>query len=231
MLSASVFDNTAKVYDVSKILTPDYKFDPAAYQGYSKVYLPITYALSYAAQFASLTALITHTACWHGKDMWEQTLRSFRSDGSSSKPGYQPVTDGRSRKPSLGNRTHRNGLLNEEAGVAAPMDGQDVHNRLMTRYEDAPITWYLATLLSMLGVGIFLVEYFPVHLPWYGLLFALGITTLLFVPVGIVMAITNQHSSLYLVSQLIAGAVFPGRPIASMVSHDTSLLSLLFQDI
>ena len=37
------------------------------------------------------------------------------------------------------------------------------------------------------------------------------------VPVGIVMAITNQHSSLYLVCQLICGVVFPGRPVANMV--------------
>jgi OPT family oligopeptide transporter len=31
------------------------------------------------------------------------------------------------------------------------------------------------------------------------------------------MAITNQHSSIYLICQLIAGAIFPGRPVANMV--------------
>ena len=31
------------------------------------------------------------------------------------------------------------------------------------------------------------------------------------------MAVTNQHSSIYLVCQLVAGAVFPGRPVANMV--------------
>lgn len=36
-------------------------------------------------------------------------------------------------------------------------------------------------------------------------------------PVAIIMAITNQHSSLYLISQLICGYVFPGRPVANMV--------------
>ncbi|KAL9117509.1 MAG: hypothetical protein Q9187_005956 [Circinaria calcarea] len=39
----------------------------------------------------------------------------------------------------------------------------------------------------------------------------------MFVPVGIIMAITNQHSSLYLISQLICGVVFPGRPVANMI--------------
>ncbi|EHK97481.1 putative Sexual differentiation process protein isp4 [Glarea lozoyensis 74030] len=58
---------------------------------------------------------------------------------------------------------------------------------------------------------------YPVYLPWYGLLLALGICAVLFIPIGIVMAITNQHSSIYLICQLICGAVFPGRPVANMV--------------
>ena len=58
---------------------------------------------------------------------------------------------------------------------------------------------------------------YPVHLPWYGLLLALGICGVFFVPIGIVMAVTNQQSSLYLVCQLVCGTVFPGRPVANMV--------------
>jgi OPT family oligopeptide transporter len=58
---------------------------------------------------------------------------------------------------------------------------------------------------------------YPVHLPWWGLLLALGITTVMFLPVAIIMAITNQHSSLYLICQLVCGVVFPGRPVANMV--------------
>jgi len=97
------------------------------------------------------------------------------------------------------------------------MSGEDVHNRLMRRYEDAPLAWYLLIGVSMLAIGIFLVEYFPVHLPWYGLLMAIGICAILFIPIGIVMAITNQQNSIYLICQLICGVVFPGRPVANMV--------------
>ena len=39
----------------------------------------------------------------------------------------------------------------------------------------------------------------------------------MFLPVAIIMAITNQHSSLYLICQLICGYVFPGKPVANMV--------------
>jgi len=42
ILSSSVFDNTAKEYDVSRILTKDFLFDEEAYRKYSKVFMPIT---------------------------------------------------------------------------------------------------------------------------------------------------------------------------------------------
>ena len=220
ILSWLVFDDEGKQYDVTKILTKDFLFDKAAYEAYSSVYLPITYVLSYAVQFASLSALVTHTACWHGKDIWRQSQRALaeRSDKESN-GHYQALPNGDPQSTSNGNGVGNGRLSHEdENDLHGLMSGkEDVHCRLMRRYEDAPMTWYLTTFVIMLAIGIFVVEYYPVHLPWYGLLLALGITTVLFIPVGIVMAITNQHSSLYLICQLICGVVFPGRPVANMV--------------
>lgn len=210
-----MFDNTGKPYDVSKILTPDFLFDEIAYEAYSRVYLPITYVLSYAVQFASLSALVTHTACWHGRDIWKQSRKALRErHGGEGSAEYQAIpADSARRCPGA-------------ADTESMMNGaEDIHSRLMRRYEDAPMVWYLATFVAMLAIGIFVVEYYPVHLPWYGLVLALGITTILFIPVGIVMAVTNQHSSLYLICQLICGAVFPGRPVANMVFVTYSYIS------
>lgn len=209
ILSSAVFDNTGKPYDVSKILTPNFVFDKEAYENYSKVYLPITYVLSYGVQFASLTALLTHTTCWHGRDIWQQSQQAFIERQEKSDGSYQAIPTHENQ-----NGTHNLHRVDSETIKAG---GEDVHNRLMRRYKDVPMIWYALTFVTMLAVGIFVVEYYPVHLPWYGLLMALGITTVLFIPVGIVMAITNQHSSLYLICQLICGMVFPGRPVANMV--------------
>ena len=218
ILSSVVFDNTGKPYDVSKILTPDYLFDKDAYEAYSRVYLPITYVLSYAVQFAALTALVTHTACWHGRDIWRQTKKAFAERNAADKPesnGYQPVL----------NPSDSNSVPDYSQGSSEDTAAEDVHCRLMRRYPDAPLSWYLITLVLMLIMAIFVVEYYPVYLPWYGVLLALGITAVLFIPVGIVMAIANQHSSLYLVCQLIAGEIFPGRPVANMVFVTYSYIS------
>jgi OPT family small oligopeptide transporter len=213
ILSSAVFDNTGKPYDVTKILTPDFLFDEAAYNAYSRVYLPITYVLSYAVQFASLSALVTHTACWHGLDIWRQSKKAFaeRYD-HEPKNSYQPIPNAPDTHLSRQSTNRSQGSTEDIMSGA-----EDVHCRLMRRYPDAPMHWYTLTFLSMLLIGVFVVEYYPVHLPWYGILLALAITSLLFIPVGIVMAITNQHSSLYLICQLIAGLLFPGRPVANMV--------------
>ena len=222
IISSAVFDDTGKPYDVSKILTKDYHFDHEAYTKYSKVYLPITYAVSYAVQFASLSALVSHTLCWHGPDIWQQSKKSLAEGAGESKNEYRPLGSGvNSTKSSASTHSGRSTTAPE---FIASMSGEDVHSRLMRRYEDAPISWYLFTFVSMLAIGIFVVEYYPVYLPWYGLLLALSITAVLFIPVGIVMAITNQHSSLYLICQLICGVVFPGRPVANMVSEQFARL-------
>jgi OPT family small oligopeptide transporter len=218
ILSSAVFDNTGKPYDVSKILTKDFLFDEAAYKAYSRVYLPITYVLSYAVQFASLSALVTHTACWHGRDIWKQSKKAL-AERHDEKPtaDYQAVPNPSDSNDDFHPITRQSTNLTQASMEDMISGAEDVHCRLMRRYPDAPMLWYLLTFVLMLLIGIFVVEYYPVHLPWYGVLLALAITSLLFIPVGIVMAITNQHSSLYLICQLIAGVLFPGRPVANMV--------------
>ena len=160
ILSAAVFDNTGKPYDVSRILTPDFLFDEDAYLKYSRVYLPITYVLAYTAQFAGLSALVTHTTCWHGKDIWQQTKRSFAEDSKHQNVGYRPLSQSKrdptweSSQPDIG----ASSSSSEEPETTATMDGEDVHSRLMARYEDAPLSWYLLTFTAMLAIGIFVVE-------------------------------------------------------------------------
>ncbi|KAI9861904.1 MAG: hypothetical protein M1813_004972 [Trichoglossum hirsutum] len=170
ILSSAVFDNKGQPYDVGKILTPDFLFDKEAYQRYSRVFLPITYVLSYGLQFAALAALVTHTACWHGRDIWRQWKRSLMEteaertnntyqslptigqDNSNSANGKSIGTNKRSRRDSRRQSTSSN------PGLDNLMGGEDVHCRLMRRYNDAPVSWYLITFAIMTAVGIFVVE-------------------------------------------------------------------------
>lgn len=154
ILSSLVFDNTGQQYDVSKILTKDFLFDREAYHNYSRVYMPITYVLSYGLQFAALASLLTHTACWHGKDIWRQWKRSLKEAGDEGKGTYQAVPGAAAGGVFVPRRLQRSDSSNLENIISQ----EDVHNRLMKRYKDAPGWWYLATFVSMLAVGIFVVE-------------------------------------------------------------------------
>lgn len=156
ILSSAVFDDTGKPYDVSRILTPDFLFDREAYEKYSRVYLPITYVLAYAVQFAGLSALVTHTACWHGKDIWKQSNKSFAEDSQRGKSEYQPVNSS-----SLFGRSEPGKTRDVSAEPAMgddTMGREDVYCRLMKKYEDVPIGWYIWTFAAMLAIGIFVVE-------------------------------------------------------------------------
>lgn len=159
ILSAAVFDNTGNPYDVSKILKQDFMFDEEAYHRYSRVFLPITYVLSYALQFAALAALITHTACWHGKDIWKQWRSSLAQIQPGQKADYGPVFSiDINRAASHRMRSHRASSNASAPSLDDLLVAEDVHNRLMRRYKDVPISWYLLTGVSMLAIGIFVVE-------------------------------------------------------------------------
>lgn len=155
ILSASVFDNTGKIYDVGKILTSDFLFDREAYSNYSRVFLPITYVLSYGLQFAGLASLLTHTTCWHGKDIYVQWKRSLKEVEEESRPAYQPLQSETDRTTPDGDRP---GIAMSSSTFDNILSNEDVHNRLMKRYKDAPITWYLLTFVTMTAIGIFVVE-------------------------------------------------------------------------
>lgn len=94
---------------------------------------------------------------------------------------------------------------------------KDLNFREMQKYKEAPLWWYLFTFVVTLFVSIFLVEYYPVHLPWWGLMLSLGMCFVFFIPIGRIMAITNQMPSLFLACQIVCGTLFPGRPVANMI--------------
>lgn len=160
ILSAAVFDNTGNVYDVSKVLTKDFLFDREAYSNYSRVFLPITYVLSYGVQFAGLASLLTHTFCWHGSDIWAQWKRSLEETSDEPKAVYQPVSaeSSRTSQPANTGRPPKLNAVRSSMSMDNLMSREDVHNRLMRRYKDAPMLWYLATFISMTAIGIFVVE-------------------------------------------------------------------------
>jgi hypothetical protein len=54
---------------VTRVLQVDDTFNLTAYEEYSELYLPATYAVTYLLAFALSTCVIVHTALYHGRTM------------------------------------------------------------------------------------------------------------------------------------------------------------------
>ena len=62
MQDSRSYDNTGHKYNVSRILTSNLEFSEDLYKAYSPLFLSTTFALAYGISFASIAAVIVHTA-------------------------------------------------------------------------------------------------------------------------------------------------------------------------
>lgn len=74
LCTAEVYDNTAQVYNVSRVMNADNSFNLEAYEQYSPAYLPATFAFVYGISFAAMTALPVHIYLWHGTQIWDALM-------------------------------------------------------------------------------------------------------------------------------------------------------------
>ncbi|EXV01840.1 OPT oligopeptide transporter [Metarhizium robertsii] len=96
-------------------------------------------------------------------------------------------------------------------------DEPDVHLRLMRRYKEAPQWWFAAIFSISFAFGMIASQAWQTHLPWWAYIVCIIIGAALFIPIGMVQAITNQQTGLNVVTEMIFGYMLPGRPVAMML--------------
>ncbi|KAG6477227.1 oligopeptide transporter 3-like [Zingiber officinale] len=79
IFSNKLFTTTGHPYDTTRILTPNFDLNVAAYESYGKLYLSPLFALSIGSGFARFTATITHVILFHGSDIWRQSKSAMNS--------------------------------------------------------------------------------------------------------------------------------------------------------
>ncbi|KAI8978283.1 OPT oligopeptide transporter [Trametes punicea] len=67
LMANQPYDRFGQPYDITRVLTPDHTFDVEAYNNYSPLYLPASYAITYLIAFALSSAMIVHTVLYHGR--------------------------------------------------------------------------------------------------------------------------------------------------------------------
>ncbi|KAK7320299.1 hypothetical protein VNO77_29643 [Canavalia gladiata] len=105
----------------------------------------------------------------------------------------------------------------------------DVHTRLMKKnYEQVPEWWFFSILVIMVIVALITCEGFgkQLQLPWWGVLFSLAIALVFTLPVGVIQATTNMQTGLNVITELIIGYLYPGKPLANIAFKTYGYISM-----
>lgn len=94
----------------------------------------------------------------------------------------------------------------------------DIHTRLMRKYEDIPSWWFHILLVVTIGISLLLCTVLKsqVQIPWWGLLFACLLAFTFTLPISIITATTNQTPGLNIITEYVMGLIYPGKPIANV---------------
>ncbi|KAK3433640.1 hypothetical protein EUGRSUZ_D00942 [Eucalyptus grandis] len=106
----------------------------------------------------------------------------------------------------------------------------DVHTRLMKKnYDAVPQWWFYSLMLIMTVLAMVACEGFgrQLQLPYWGVLLALGLAVFFLLPIGVITATTNQQPGLNVITELIIGFMYPGRPLANVAFKTYGYISMV----
>ncbi|XP_058114222.1 oligopeptide transporter 5-like [Magnolia sinica] len=105
----------------------------------------------------------------------------------------------------------------------------DIHNRLMKKYDPIPEWWFHVILICTVGLSIFACEGFggQLQLPFWGILLGCALVLIFLLPIGVIQATSNQSLELNIITELLIGYLYPGKPIANMAFKSYGTVSLI----
>ncbi|CEJ01109.1 Putative OPT family small oligopeptide transporter [Rhizopus microsporus] len=92
----------------------------------------------------------------------------------------------------------------------------DIHQRLMQKYKEVPNWWYYIIFIGGIGLNIGIAYANQSQLPWWGVIFAIALSTILSLPLNLIYAVTGNNFGLNVLTEMICGFIMPGYAIANM---------------
>ncbi|CAK9182213.1 unnamed protein product [Ilex paraguariensis] len=105
----------------------------------------------------------------------------------------------------------------------------DVHTRLMKKnYDPVPQWWFHSILIVVIGLALLTCEGFgkQLQLPYWGVLLAIALALFFTLPIGVITATTNQQPGLNVITELIIGYMYPGKPLANVAFKTYGYISM-----
>ncbi|KAF5384661.1 hypothetical protein D9757_007480 [Collybiopsis confluens] len=93
----------------------------------------------------------------------------------------------------------------------------DIHSRLMSRYRQVPIWYYACVFVVTFVMACLCISLWPTGMAIWQLILALAIAGALVLPIAMIQAVTNREVPMNVFTELIAGFLLPGQPVAMMM--------------
>ncbi|KAK7700666.1 hypothetical protein SLS64_010810 [Diaporthe eres] len=93
-------------------------------------------------------------------------------------------------------------------------DYNDPYLKLMSRTERVPHWWYITLLIPCLALSLGCIYGADMGLPWWGFIVITLVSVICTFPNGILWGVANVQVGMAFLSELMAGAMFPGNPTA-----------------
>lgn len=94
----------------------------------------------------------------------------------------------------------------------------------MQAYPEVPWFWYAGVGVASTVFLLVSIEIYPTQLPIWAAAFAVVLSLVLAIPLGMLQAITNQSVNLQVMHELIIGYILPGKPIANSIFKGVALM-------
>ncbi|KAI8979247.1 OPT family small oligopeptide transporter [Mycotypha africana] len=196
-LSNSIFqllpNGTSTIYPQKYVLGKDNALNQTALEEVGMPYFPAVTALQYIFINFAVTASVAHIALFYGRDIWQNVKQAYQQR--------------KIRLQNSGSSTE-----NTEAANLA----EDPHMQMMSFYKEVPTWWYYVVYFGGIGMNIAVAYANKSQLPWWAVVLAIVMSTILSLPLNMITAITGSGFGLNVFAEMICGFVLPGLPIANM---------------
>ena len=91
----------------------------------------------------------------------------------------------------------------------------DIHMREMRKYPEVPEWWFQVLLVVLFAISLAGIVAWPTFLPWWGFLLTMLFPVIFTIPIGLITARTSMEIGLNVITEFLAGYLWPGKPIAN----------------
>lgn len=192
-------------YNETAIMNPDFTVNNKAVDEAGLPYLTATYVNYLITSNAGLTATLVHMLLWNYAEV---SLGWAWITVANLKKLLRP--DNYYFWRQTGSRTE------EEKSKLRDDPTIDPHYKLMLDYDEVPNSWYFLIFAASFIIGLVCLYVMKSTLPWWGFILATILLGIFLVFFGAQYAITGFGFNLQPIFQMLAGYMFPGRPLGKL---------------